>query len=89
MDDLSEEDKLTVARARKIERFLSQPFYMSEVFTGNPGIFVELQNTIDSFSALLNGAGDDYPESSFYMTGDLNAAFEKGRMLAANAAKNA
>merc|ERR1711997_582963 len=87
MDDLSEEDKLTVARARKVERFLSQPFYMSEVFTGNPGMFVDLQSTIDGFSALLTGAGDDYPESSFYMTGDLNAAFEKGRALAAMAAK--
>merc|ERR1719157_273067 len=87
MDDLSEEDKLTVARARKVERFLSQPFYMSEVFTGNPGMFVELQPTIDGFSGLLAGAGDDYPESSFYMTGDLNAAFEKGRLLAAQAEK--
>merc|ERR1719225_2546456 len=87
MDDLSEEDKLTVARARKVERFLSQPFHMSEVFTGNPGVFVDLQSTIDGFSALLTGAGDEYPESSFYMTGDLNAAFEKGRALAAMAAK--
>ena len=87
MDDLSEDDKLTVARARKVQRFLSQPFYMSEVFTGNPGMFVDLQSTIDGFSALLTGAGDDYPESSFYMTGDLNAAFEKGRALAAMAAK--
>merc|ERR1711934_69516 len=75
MDDLSEEDKLTVARARKVERFLSQPFHMSEVFTGNPGKFVDLQSTIDGFSSLLTGAGDDYPENSFYMTGNLQEAF--------------
>merc|ERR1711934_384155 len=75
MDELSEDDKLTVARARKIERFLSQPFYMSEVFTGNPGKFVDLQSTIDGFSSLLTGAGDDYPENSFYMTGNLQEAF--------------
>jgi F0F1-type ATP synthase beta subunit len=87
MDDLSEEDKMTVARARKIERFLSQPFHMSEVFTGNPGKFVDLQSTISGFQALLDGAGDEYPESAFYMTGSLTEAFEKGRMLAANAAK--
>ena len=86
MDDLSEEDKLTVARARKVERFLSQPFHMSEVFTGNPGKFVTLDATIDGFSSLLQGAGDEYPENSFYMTGDLNEAFEKGRSLAAAAA---
>ena len=86
MDDLSEEDKLTVARARKVERFLSQPFHMSEVFTGNPGKFVSLEATIDGFSSLLQGAGDEYPENSFYMTGDLNEAFEKGRSLAAAAA---
>jgi len=86
MDDLSEEDKLTVARARKIERFLSQPFHMSEVFTGNPGKFVTLDATIEGFSSLLQGAGDEYPENSFYMTGDLNEAFEKGRSLAAAAA---
>ena len=87
MDDLSEEDKLTVARARKVERFLSQPFHMSEVFTGNPGVFVDLQSTIDGFSSLLEGAGDEYPENSFYMTGDLTKAFEKGRQLAQAAAK--
>merc|ERR1712109_451045 len=81
MDDLSEEDKLTVARARKVERFLSQPFHMSEVFTGNPGVFVDLQSTIDGFSALLEAAGDEYPENSLYMTGDLTKAFEKGRQL--------
>jgi F-type H+-transporting ATPase subunit beta len=87
MDDLSEEDKLTVARARKIQRFLSQPFYMSEVFTGNPGTFVGLAETIEGFQSLLAGAGDEYPENAFYMTGNLQSAFEKGRMLAAAAAE--
>jgi len=67
MDDLSEEDKLTVARARKIERFLSQPFYMSEVFSGKPGKFVEMADTIEGFGTLLEGAGDEFPENSFYM----------------------
>jgi len=67
MDDLSEEDKLTVARARKIERFLSQPFYMSEVFTSNPGKFVDLVDTIEAFGSLLEGAGDEFPENAFYM----------------------
>merc|ERR1712113_270457 len=76
MDDLSEEDKLTVARARKVERFLSQPFHMSEVFTNNPGKFVDLAESIEGFGDLLDGAGDDYPEASFYMTGNLNEAFE-------------
>lgn len=65
MDDLSEEDKLTVARARKIERFLSQPFFMSEVFSGKPGKLVELSESIEGFGALLEGAGDEFPENSF------------------------
>merc|ERR1719310_1994037 len=67
MDELSEEDRLTVARARKIERFLSQPFYMSEVFSGKPGKFVEIGETIEGFGSLLEGAGDEFPENSFYM----------------------
>ncbi len=71
MDELSEDDKLTVARARKIQKFLSQPFFMSEVFTGRKGKFVELKDTIDGFSALLEGKGDDYPEAAFYMQGTL------------------
>jgi ATP synthase F1 beta subunit len=83
MDDLSEEDKLTVARARKIERFLSQPFFMSEVFSGKPGKLVELSESIEGFGALLEGAGDEYPENSFYMTGSLKEAFEQGRKLQA------
>ena len=86
MDDLSEEDKLTVARARKVQKFLSQPFFMSEIFTSNPGKFCELSETVEGFGQLLEGAGDDYPEASFYMVGNLKEAFERGRMLAAKAA---
>jgi ATP synthase F1 beta subunit len=88
MDDLSEEDKLTVARARKVQKFLSQPFFMSEIFTSNPGKFCELSETVEGFGQLLEGAGDDYPEASFYMVGNLKEAFERGRMLAAKAANN-
>ena len=82
MDELSEEDKLTVARARKVQRFLSQPFFMSEVFSGKPGKLVELSETIEGFGALLEGVGDEYPEASFYMTGNLKEAFEQGRKMA-------
>jgi ATP synthase F1 beta subunit len=71
MDELSEDDKLTVARARKIQKFLSQPVFMSEIFTGRKGKFVELKDTIEGFSALLEGKGDDYPEAAFYMQGTL------------------
>jgi ATP synthase F1 beta subunit len=87
MDELSEEDKLTVSRARKVQRFLSQPFFMSEVFSGKPGKFVPLNETIDGFSALLQGQGDEYPESAFYMTGNLEEAFANGRRLAAESEK--
>lgn len=83
MDDLSEEDKLTVARARKIERFLSQPFHMSEVFSGKPGKFVDLNDSIEGFGSLLEGAGDEYPENAFYMTGSLKEAQEQGRKMIA------
>ena len=86
MDELSEEDKLTVARARKIQRFLSQPFYMSEVFSGKPGKFVELNQTIEGFQALLQGEGDLYPEAAFYMVGNLKEAFEQGQRMAREAA---
>jgi len=87
MDELSEEDKLTVARARKVQRFLSQPFFMSEVFSGKPGKLVELSETIEGFSALLEGQGDEYPEGAFYMTGNLKEAFEQGRKMAEMATK--
>lgn len=83
MDDLSEEDKMTVARARKIERFLSQPFVMSEVFSGKPGKFVELAETLEGFQMLLTGSGDEFPEAAFYMKGGLKEAFEEGRKLKA------
>lgn len=78
MDELSEEDRMTVARARKIERFLSQPFVMAEMFSGMPGRFVELADTIEGFGQLLEGAGDDYPENSFYMVGGLKEALSRG-----------
>jgi ATP synthase F1 beta subunit len=87
MDELSEDDKLTVARARKIQKFLSQPFFMSEIFTGRKGKFVELKDTIEGFSALLEGKGDDYPEAAFYMQGTLEEAFEEGKRLALQATK--
>ena len=81
MDELSVEDKLTVARARKVQRFLSQPFFMSEAFSGKKGKFVKIEETIDGFEALLNGAGDDYPEAAFYMTGTIEEAIEEGVRL--------
>jgi F-type H+-transporting ATPase subunit beta len=68
MDELSEEDKLTVARARKIQRFLSQPFHVAEVFTGTPGVYVKLEDTIRGFKAILDGKHDDLPEQAFYMS---------------------
>jgi F-type H+-transporting ATPase subunit beta len=86
MDELSEEDKLTVARARKIERFLSQPFFVAEVFTGSPGQLVPLEDTIRSFKGLVEGAYDHLPEAAFYMVGSIEMALEKAQRLAAEAA---
>jgi F-type H+-transporting ATPase subunit beta len=86
MDELSEEDKITVARARKIERFLSQPFHVAEVFTGSPGKFVELADTIKGFRGLCEGKYDHLPEAAFYMVGTIEEAVEKGKKLAAEAA---
>jgi F-type H+/Na+-transporting ATPase subunit beta len=86
MDELSEDDKLTVARARKIERFLSQPFHVAEVFTGSPGKFVELADTIKGFRDLCEGKYDHLPEAAFYMVGTIEEAVEKGKKLAAEAA---
>jgi F-type H+-transporting ATPase subunit beta len=86
MDELSEEDKLTVARARKIERFLSQPFFVAEVFTGSPGKLVDLQDTIKGFKGLVEGKYDHLPEAAFYMVGTIEEAVEKGKKLAAEAA---
>jgi len=86
MDELSEEDKLTVARARKIERFLSQPFHVAEVFTGSPGKLVALEDTIKGFKGLVNGDYDHLPEAAFYMVGTIEEAIEKAQRLAAEAA---
>ena len=83
MDELSEEDKLTVARARKVQKFLSQPFFMSEVFSGRAGRFVSLEDTVAGFRSLLDGEGDEYPEAAFYMMGTIEEALEEGRKLAA------
>ncbi|MFT0892791.1 F0F1 ATP synthase subunit beta [Pseudochelatococcus sp. G4_1912] len=86
MDELSEEDKLTVARARKIERFLSQPFHVAEVFTGSPGTLVSLEDTIKGFKGLVEGKYDHLPESAFYMVGTIEQAVEKAQKLSAEAA---
>ena len=86
MDELSEEDKLTVARARKIERFMSQPFHVAEVFTGAPGIFVGLEDTIKAFKGLVAGEYDHLPEAAFYMVGTIDDAVKKAQKLAAEAA---
>ena len=86
MDELSEEDKLTVARARKIQRFLSQPFHVAEVFTGTPGVFVNLEDTIKGFKGICAGEYDHLPEAAFYMVGTIEEAVEKGQKLAAEAA---
>ena len=86
MDELSEEDKVAVARARKIERFLSQPFHVAEVFTGSPGVLVDLQDTIKAFKGLCNGDYDHLPEPAFYMVGTIEEAIEKAEQLAAEAA---
>ena len=83
MDELSEEDKLTVARARKIERFLSQPFFVAEVFTGSPGKYVSLEESIKGFNGILNGDYDDLPEQAFYMTGNIDEVVEKANTEAA------
>jgi F-type H+-transporting ATPase subunit beta len=85
MDELSEEDKLAVARARKIERFLSQPFHVAEVFTGSPGKFVNLADTIKGFQGLCEGKYDHLPEPAFYMVGTIEEAVEKAQKLAASA----
>ena len=82
MDELSEEDKLTVARARKIERFFSQPFHVAEVFTGASGILVDINDTIKGFKGLCNGDYDHLPEAAFYMVGTIEDAIEKGKKLA-------
>jgi F-type H+-transporting ATPase subunit beta len=82
MDELSEEDKLTVARARKVQRFLSQPFQVAEQFTGTPGVYVRLEDTVRAFREILDGKHDDLPEQAFYMVGDIDSAIEKAKTLA-------
>ena len=81
LDELSEEDRLTVARARKVERFLSQPFFVAEVFTGSPGKYVSLADSIEGFNKLLDGAYDDLPEQAFYLVGDVNEAIAKAEKI--------
>jgi F-type H+-transporting ATPase subunit beta len=86
MDELSEEDKLTVARARKIQKFLSQPFHVAEVFTGTPGVFVKLEDTVKGFKGIIAGDYDHLPEPAFYMVGTIDDAVAKGKKLAGEAA---
>jgi len=81
MDELSEEDKLTVTRARKIQRFLSQPFHVAEVFTGSPGKYVALKDTIRGFKAILEGQYDNLPEQAFYMVGGIEEAAAKAKTI--------
>ena len=80
LDDLGER-RVCVARARKIQRFLSQPFFVAEVFTGSPGKYVKLEDTIKGFKMILNGELDDLPEQAFYLVGDINEAIEKAKKL--------
>ena len=86
IDELSEEDKATVARARRLQRFMSQPFFVAEVFTGSPGKLVALEDTIKGFKGLVNGDYDHLPEAAFYMVGSIEEAVEKAKKLAAEAA---
>ena len=81
MDELSEEDKLTVQRARKIQRFLSQPFFVAEVFTGSPGQYVSLRDSIKAFQGIVAGDYDDLPEQAFYMVGTIEEAVEKAKEM--------
>jgi F-type H+-transporting ATPase subunit beta len=83
MDELSEEDKMTVTRARKAQRFLSQPFHVAETFTGTPGVYVKLEDTVRAFKELVEGQHDDLPEQAFYMVGTIEEAREKAAKLAA------
>jgi len=83
MEELSEEDKLTVARARRIEKFLSQPFFVAEAFTGTPGKFVKIADTIRGFKEIVDGKHDALPEQAFYMAGTIEEVLEKAQKLAA------
>ena len=81
MDELSEEDKLTVSRARRVQRFLSQPFHVAEQFTGMKGAFVSIEDTIKGFNMIMDGEVDQYPEAAFMMVGSIEEAIEKGKKL--------
>merc|ERR1712194_573494 len=81
IEELSDDDKLIVARARKVERFLSQPFFVAEIFTGSPGKYVSLEDTIKGFNMVLEGQLDDLPEQAFYLVGDIEEAIEKANTL--------
>ena len=85
MEELSEEDKLTVARARKVQRFLSQPFHVAEVFTGRPGKFVKLEDTIKGFKGIIEGKYDDIPEQAFYMVGTIEEVLENAKNMSSAA----
>jgi F-type H+/Na+-transporting ATPase subunit beta len=85
LDELSEDDRLTVSRARKIERFLSQPFFVAEVFTGSPGKYVKLADTIKGFQMILSGELDELPEQAFYLVGDITEAIAKAEKMKADA----
>ena len=86
MEELSDDDKLSVSRARKIQRFLSQPFFVAEVFTGTPGVLVDIKDTIKGFKGLCNGDYDHLPEAAFYMVGTIEDAIAKAERLAKEAA---
>ncbi|NDC59460.1 MAG: F0F1 ATP synthase subunit beta, partial [Alphaproteobacteria bacterium] len=86
MDELSEEDKLVVSRARKVERFLSQPFHVAEQFTGSPGVLVDVKDTVRGFKGLVEGEYDHLPEQAFYMVGTIEDAIKKAQKMAAEAA---
>lgn len=83
MDELSETDKLIVHRARRVQRFLSQPFHVAEAFTGAKGVWVSIEDTIKGFNAIMDGKADQYPETAFSMVGTINDAIEKGERLLA------
>ena len=83
MDELSDDDRLVVSRARKVQRFLSQPFHVAEVFTGTPGVFVKLEDTIQGFKGILEGKYDDIPEQAFYMVGTIEDVLKKAETMKA------
>jgi F-type H+-transporting ATPase subunit beta len=85
MDELSEEDKLVVSRARKVQRFLSQPFHVAEQFTGLKGVLVDIKDTIKGFNMIMDGEVDEYPEAAFNLVGTIEDAMEKGKKLLAEA----